>query len=330
MWWVIRPGRTSGHRRRAAALLLGLALGLPLPAAARRVAPSQSEQALAALLRSGGVEQLAPLCAPLVATGDTRSLQRVQARLLALTPAPQPLPVVLAQAEVLLRCQAPQAALRMLERYGPAAGAERRQWLLLRWRAANAGCDHRLAAAALEDLAGGDPASLAALELPVASAADGKLHTRAALDLLAEHLQALGEPRAAAEVLLASPTPGAASARRIARAVALLPQLPLGDQVRLLEQALDLAAAAGAWGLVSELLDQQLALPPASATAAARARAAARRLRLSRRLDDAYGEWNLLRRAGRDQRRTADLERQLRSPRRASGPSSPTPPALQP
>ena len=284
--------------------------------------PSEREQALAILLRTGNLDDLAQVCLQLVDEGDVRLLQKVQARLLTIKPAPQPLPVVLANADVLLRCQAPQAALKVLERYGPAPGPERNQWLLLRWQAANAGLDHRVAAEALRDLAGAQLASLEMLLLPVRSNSDGTVDTRPALDLLAGYLESMGQSRAAAEVLLASRNPGEATARRIAQAVALMRQLPLAEQVRLLEVALDQAAAAGSWGLVTDLLDRQLALPDTPETAAARTRAAERRVRLSRRIDDAYGEWKV--------RRTPELERQLRSPRTSGGHAAPSTSAPNP
>lgn len=283
---------------------------------------SPRDLALAPVLRSGSLDALAQVCLQLLEEGDMRLLQAVQARLLTIKPAPQPLPMVLANADVLLRCQAPQAALKVLERYGPAPGNERNQWLLLRWRAANAGLDHRVAAEALQELAGAQLASLETVLLPVRTNSDGSLNTRSALDLLAAHLESLGQPRAAAEVLLASRTPGEAMARRIAQALALLRQLPLSEQVRLLELALDQAAAAGSWGLVTELLDRQLALPVTPETAGVRAKAAERRIRLSRRIDDTYGEWRV--------QRTADLERQLRSPRAAGGHAAPTSAAPKP
>ena len=303
---------------------MGLALGLSAPAEARRSKPRPSprELALVPLLRSGSLDELAQLCPQLVQEGDGRLLQKLQARLLTIKPAPQPLPVVLANADVLLRCSAPQAALKVLERYGPAPGVERTQWLLLRWQAANAGLDHRVAAESLRDLAGGQIASLEGLQLPVRSNSDGTVTTRAALDLLAASLESLGEPRAAAEVLLASRSPGEATARRLGQAVALLRALPPGEQMRLLELALDQAAADGAWGLVGELLDRQLALPATPETAAARARAAERRIRLSRRIDDAYGEWSV--------QRTPALERQLRSPRTSGGHAGPSLPVPNP
>lgn len=308
-----RPVSPAWLRRAGAVAGLALLLSLQPAAAARKARPqlSEREQALLPMLRSASLDELAELCPQLVAEGDARLLQKLRARLLTIRPAPQPLPVVLANADALLRCQAPEAALTVLERYGPAPGAERRQWLLLRWQAANAGLNHRVAVESLRELAAGRLASLETLQLPVRRNSDGSVSTRAALDLLAGSLVSLGQPQAAAEVLLASRAPGDATARRIAEAVALLRPLPLAEQMRLLEIALEQAAAAGAWGLVSDLLDRQLALPDTPETATARARAAERRLRLSRRIDDAYGEWRV--------QPTAGLERHLRSPRAPGG-----------
>ncbi|MFM7548060.1 MAG: hypothetical protein ACKO8I_04150 [Cyanobacteriota bacterium] len=284
---------------------------------------SEGERALQPALQRGGLDELARLCPQLVEAGEVRLLQKVQARLLTIKPAPQPLPVVLANADGLLRCQAPQAALRVLERYGPAPGIERSQWLLLRWQAAHAGLDHRLAAETLRDLAGPRLASLETLLLPVGRTSDGLVASRPALDLLADSLESMGLAQAAAEVLLASRIPGEATARRLGQAVALLPQLPVAERARLLELALEQAAAAGSWGLVTALLDQQLALPDTPETAAIRTRAAERRGRLSRRIDDAYGAWRL--------QPTAELDRQLRSPRAPGGHAAPsTNPASRP
>jgi hypothetical protein len=93
-------------------------------------------------------------------------------------------------------------------------------------------------------------------------------------------------------------------------------QLPSAERERLLELALDQAAAAGAWSLVAEILDHQLAL---ATNPAARARAAQRRARLSPRIDDAYGELGLRRQDPAALRRVQELELQLRSPRAPGG-----------
>ena len=233
----------------------------------------------------------------------------LQQRLLGLHPAPQPLAVVFANAEVLLRCEAPDGALQVLARISPAAGAERIQWLVMQWRAAQAGLNHQVAANALRRLAAGNLAQLEALELPVSRRQDGTAVTRSALDLLAGHLESLGQRQRAAEVLLSGTQPGAVNAARLAQAVALFDGLPAVEQDRLLELALEQAATAGAWGLVGQILDQQLALGEGTPERAQRA--AERRLRLSRGIDDAYAEWLL--------GRTPELERQLRSPRSPGG-----------
>jgi hypothetical protein len=152
---------------------------------------------------------------------------------------------------------------------------------------------------------------------------------RPALDLLAGHLESLGQRQRAAEVLVSSAQPGVATAARLAQAVALLEGLPAAQQERLLELALEQAAASGSWGLVAEILDQQLAL--AGSTPEQVARATERRLRLSARIDDAYGEWLLQRRDPAALSRQGDLERQLRSPRDPGGHAADLPiPATEP
>jgi hypothetical protein len=109
-------------------------------------------------------------------------------------------------------------------------------------------------------------------------------------------------------------------------------RLPLQERNQLLETALDQAAAAGAWGLAAELLRDQRALLLAAGAQADRP--SERFLRLSRRIDDAYGEWQLGRQAvgsqvygrqvdGRQDSpglaRQRQLEQQLRSPRQQGG-----------
>ena len=291
----------------------------PLPAAAPVVDPPLSEVDFAARLASADLAGLDDLCRRSVADDDLPRLRRLRERLLVLHPAPQPLPVVLANADVLLSCRAPQAAMQVLERYGPGPGAERVQWLLLQWRAASAGLDHRRAALALERLSATDPASLQSLLLPIRRRDDGTVVSRPAVELLADHLEGRGLRQAAAELLLASRQAGAAGAERLQRAVRLFDGLSAAEQDLVLEAALEQAAAAGAWSLVTEILDGQTDLDPPTA------RAIERRLRLSGRLDDAYGEWRLRRRDPAATARTRQLERQLRSPRSPGG-HSPAPP----
>ena len=290
--------------------------------------PPLPDPALAALLRSGDLNALDRACSAALERRDGPQLRLLQQRLLTIHPAPQPLAVVLANAHSLLSCGAPDGALQVLGRVGPAPGAQRTQWLLLQWRAAQAGLHHQLAADALERLAAGNLAALAGLELPLRQRPDGTTITRPALDLLAAHLESLGQRQRAAEVLLSSAQPGAATAARLSQAVGLLDGLPAAQQDRLLELALEQAAAAGAWGLVAEILDQHIAL--AGDDPQRRARAAERRLRLSGGIDDAYGEWRLRRRQPPAPSRQAQLERQLRSPRAPGGHAAAPSPESQP
>jgi hypothetical protein len=293
--------------------------------------PAAPDPALAALLRSGDLSALDGACTAALQRGDGPQLRRLQQRLLTMHPAPQPLAVVLANAHSLLSCGAPDGALQVLGRVSPAAGAERDQWLMLQWRAAELGLHHQLAADALERLAAGKLASLASLELPVSQLQDGTRVTRPALDQLASHLESLGQRQRAAEVLVSSAQPGAATAARLSQAVALLEGLPAPEQNRLLELALEQAAASGSWGLVAQILDQQLALTGSTPESAAWAeRARERRLRLSGGIDDAYGEWLLRRRDPADPSRQVELERQLRSPRSPGGHAAPPTPVSQP
>ena len=288
----------------------------PLPATPAAIEPA----AFAALLRTGTLGELDVACAQVMALEDRPRLRQLQQRLVEVIPWPQSLDDVLANADVLIRCRAPQAALTVLDRYGPAAGPGRVQWLLMQWRAASSALDHRRAALALERLTANQPASLAALALPLQRRPDGTVVTRPALDVLAGHLESRGFHQTAAAMLLAAATPGRPRAERVQQAVALLNVLPPEQREELLETALNEAAAAGAWGLVTELLQAQAALPGT--------RGRERLLRLSPRLDDAYGEWRLRRWNPADPR-VQELERQLRAPDPPLDPQG-APPALLP
>ncbi|MEB3303374.1 MAG: hypothetical protein VKK99_02130, partial [Cyanobacteriota bacterium] len=285
----------------------------PVPAAAP--APL-GEEAFAALLKLDSFDQLNLACLQIVQEDNLQRLRQLQERLMEVRPAPQPLPVVLANAEVLLSCRAPQGALAVLDRYGPGPGAERVQWLLLQWRAATAALDHRRAALAIARLTGGSEVRLGQLTLPIRRRDDGTVVSRSAVEVLAGHLEARGYKEAAGQLLLRQNAPGA---EQMGRALALLQELPLAEREAILETALEQAAAAGAWSLVGDLLDAQAALPSA--------RAQARRLRLSPRLDDAYGEWLLRREDPSALGRVRQLEQQLRSPQAPGGHAYPAPQA---
>lgn len=306
--------------------------GSPTPDASGALPPPLiSEAEFQELLRTAGLDRLNLLCRQLVDAGDDIRLRRLRERLLTIHPAPQPLAVVLANAEVMLSCRMPDGALTVLDRIGPARGAEQVQWLTLQWRAANAALDHRRAALALERLGAERPARLEPLLLPLQQRTDGSWATRSALEVLASHLESAGQTSEAAGLLLLSRNQDAPAAERLAQAARLLAGLPPEQREPLFERALEQAAAAGSWGLVGELLAAQASLPSSPETAA---RTAERRLRLSRRLDDAYGEWRALQDAAdptNAERRQA-LRRQLRSPRSPGGhaESLPAPAPLPP
>ena len=280
------------------------------------VAPVLSDAAFAKLIATASLETLDPLCRQLAEDNAIARLRLVRERLLAIHPAPQPLAVVLANADVLLSCQAPDAALTVLDRYGPAPGAEQVQWLTLQWRAASAALDHHRAALALERLAAERYGQLETLPLPIQRRLDGTVITRSALEVMADHLEALGQRRTAGQLLLLSRQSDAAASARLQQAIRLLADLPPQELDALLERALEQAAAAGAWSLVSELLTTQAALP---ATVSGSQRAIERQLRLTRRLDDAYGEWRLRRKDPASAARSLELQQQLRSPRTPGG-----------
>ena len=287
-----------------------------------------SEAIFQARLRRDDLDGLDDLCRLTASAGETERLERLRQRLLDGPMQPVSLAKILATADVLLSCQAPAAALAVLDRFSPNRGSGRVQWLLLQWRAANANLDHRLAARALERLSGGKGERLAALELALTRPAGGRGTSgtalppgrRAAVDVLADHLEARGRPALAAERLLAAarlPVPAGDTpalilqAERLHRAVTLLSDLPAAERERLLEPALEQAAAVGAWGMVLEMLDDQIRLKSP--------RALERRLRLSPRLDDAYGEWRLREQTPSDGRQLKGLEQRLRSPREPGG-----------
>ena len=264
----------SARRFAGAGLMLAVAVAPWTGAAAVPPKPPQT------------LEQLDQACSSARQRGNVSELRLLQRQLLLVRPAPQPLPVVLANADALLRCGAPDGALLVLNRFSPAPGPEQVQWTLLQWRAANAALDHRLAADALRRLASAAGRSLEQLQLPVSQEAPGRWRTMAALDLLASHLDAMGQRDQAALVLLASRTPGVETAQRLSQAVSWSSSLPLESRLRWLELALEQAAAAGSWGLAAELLDQQLALLE-DQSPALRRRVEERRRRLSRSIDDA-------------------------------------------
>jgi hypothetical protein len=291
---------------------------VPPPGPSAPPTPGSTPEALfQQQLRTADLSTLNRACQEAADFNFTKRLQLLRERLLTAAPAPQPLAVVLVNANALLSCKAPEAALTVLNRYGPKAGPERDQWLIQRWRAANASLQHGLAAESLQWLARGQSANLETIALPLRLRDDGSLLTRSALDALADHLVALGRDQEAAAVLLSGRITGQPEAERLQRASALLAQLPVAEREQLLETALDQAAAAGAWGLAAALLNDQRDLLEASGASSERARQRLRKL--SQRVDDAYSEWLATRQDPQQGVRAAQLQQQLRSPRVPGG-----------
>lgn len=276
------------------------------------------EDQFQALLLSSDPLVLNQACLEAAAFNFQTRLRLLQQRLLLLAPPPQPFEQVLLNANALLSCRAPDGALQVLNRFSPGSGQQREQWLVMRWRAANAGLHHQLAAEALQQLAQGDLARLELIPLPLKWRDDGTLATRPALDLYAEHLLVLGRKEEAAAALLAGRIGGKLAAERLQLAVSLLPGVSWQQRDQLLERALDQAAAAEAWGLALNLLaDQQQLLARENPATVARPRE--RLLRLSKRVDDAYSEWQLRQEDPEQAARALQLQQQLRSPRDPGG-----------
>ena len=236
---------------------------------------------------------------PMIATSSRRK-QALRDRLLVLNPVPETLESVLIQANALLSCGSPDTAAIVLNRYSPAAGEDRRQWLLMRWQAAAAALDHRQAALALRRLVDGDLIALGLITLD---------QERNALDQLAEHEAAQGRILVAAELMLQAPLEGVSGARRLARAAEWLALSDIDEADRLLETALDQSAASEAWGLAMELLQLQLQLQLAAGWDGERARQ--RMVRLAARLDDRFSLRQL--------QPEAEIDGDLRSPREPGG-----------
>ena len=274
---------------------LPMLLSLLAAAAPLSEPQSMAEERFQQWLLESDLQQLELGCGdPLISASGGRR-QQIRDRLLVLHPAPQSFDRVMGNASALLTCGSPDSAARVLNRISPAQGEERRLWLRLRWQAAASALDHREAALALRRLVNGDLIALADLDL-----GDGRL----GLDQLALHEAALGRQDEAVGLLLLAPNP-----QRLAQAAEWLAVRDDEAADQLLEQALDQAAAAQAWGLAVELLELQLKLQLAAGGDGARPRQ--RLQRLAAQLDDRYSLWRL--------EGGVDLDRELRSPRQPGG-----------
>ena len=280
--------------------LMLLAAAAPGEGTALQQELPMEEKAFRRVLLERDVSILEQACLdPMIATSSRRK-QALRNRLLVLNPVPETLATVLIQANALLSCGSPDTAAIVLNRYSPAAGEDRRQWLLMRWQAAAAALDHRQAALALRRLVDGDLIALGLITLEA---------KRNALDQLAEHEAAQGRILVAAELILQAPLEGVPGARRLARAAEWLALSDIDEADRLLETALDQAAASEAWGLAMELLQLQLKLQLAAGWDGERARQ--RMVRLAARLDDRFSLRQL--------QPEAEVDGDLRSPREPGG-----------
>ena len=252
---------------------------------------------------------------PRIANSDGRR-QALRDRLLELHPVIDSLELVLANAEALMGCGAPEAAAVVLNRYSPRVGNERRQWLLLRWRAAAAALDHRQAALALRRLVDGNLKALDAPLFPGKPLSD----QGNGLDQLAWHEAALGHNAVAVELQLLGDLTGVQGAKRLARAAQWLDAHQFEQADQLLETALDQAAAAEAWGLAIDLLHQQLQLQLAAGGDGTRPRQ--RIQRLATVLNDRYALQKL--------QPEAEPDPLLRSPRDPGGHADVRPSAVAP
>ena len=280
--------------------LMLLAAAAPGEGTALQQELPMEEKAFREVLLERDVAILEQACSdPMIATSSRRK-QALRNRLLVLNPVPETLESVLIQANALLSCGSPDTAAKVLNRYSPAAGKERRLWMLMRWKAAAAALDHRQAALALRRLVDGDLIALGLITLD---------QERNALDQLAEHEAAQGRILVAAELMLQAPLEGVSGARRLARAAEWLALSDIDEADRLLETALDQSAASEAWGLAMELLQLQLQLQLAAGWDGERARQ--RMVRLAARLDDRFSLRQL--------QPEAEIDGDLRSPREPGG-----------
>ena len=279
---------------------------------------AMAPEAFEAVLLEGDIPALQLACADAVQFGLQERLRLLRNRLMEVAPAPQPFEVVMANAQALMQCKAPDSVPVVLARFGPAPGRQRREWLLLSWQAAAAAFDQDRAVLALMRLVEGDRSRLEEERLIVGLDDEGQPQTRSALDLLAEHQIANGQESEAVLTLLAARTPGVAAARRLGLASELLGALEPERSGPLLEAALDQAAAVQAWNLAEDLLRLQLALELENGGSGDRPRERLRRL--ATRVDARFTLLDLDRESsdlGSEERQQLDQE--LRSPRAPGG-----------
>ena len=274
---------------------------VPLPVGAL---PTESFEQL---LETGDRQELVAGCRQAINLGLDQRLRLLRSALLNLNQDTSSLQVVFADAQALISCKAPDAALQVLARISPDEGPDRQRWLLLQWRAASAGLDQRRAALALKRFAQGSAERLNNQQLTLKEPqSPGELPLqRSALDVQAGQLEANGDAIAALELLQTPAVTSLLTAQRNQQAAVLLAAEGQPDQAAALTGAsIDLAAAQEAWGLSESLLDDQRRYQLSAADPSGAEQTNQRRLRLSRRLADAMAERSAVLAAIADQ--TAD------------------------
>ncbi len=255
-----------------------------------------SKESIERVLSEGSFSELRLACIDAVKFSLNSRLKALRKRLLATTDQAQSLKLVLENAEALMACKAPIAVNKVLSRFAPADGSERREWLLMSWRASSASMDHHRASIALRRLVKGDIKALDREELTVGYEVNGQPVNVFALDALAEHERSLGRIDSAVSVLLSGEKVGLVKAQRLALAAELAAGLSGKKYEDFLDIAFHHAEKENAWGLALEILKLRLKLDLKNGVNSAKTEI--RLQKLSRRLDDRY---TLLRLVGDDQ-----------------------------
>ncbi len=279
----------------------------------RKLSEPISETSYKQILQDGGIDELLMACEDASKFSLDSRLRELSYRLTTLFPQPLPVEVVIANAQALLACKAPDSAQKILSNFSSPSGLNRREWLIVSWQAANASMDHLNAALALRELVQGKVKELDKEQLVVSLLEDGSSLTRSALDLLADHEISLGQWESAAKVLMAGRKRGSVGVRRMALASQLLERLSDDQRQSMLEIALENAAKDKAWWLASDILKLQLIL---DIKAGGEGVVLRNRLeKLAKELDDSYTLWEIISTDVSRKEEAARLKNQLWSPR---------------
>ncbi len=235
-------------------------LGFASPSANSEVSKPIDSVVYRKVLKEGDIDEIRSACINAAKFSLNIRLQKLSERLLEIAPAPQPFDVVLKNAQALLECKAPDAAGTVLGRFSPDEGSQRKQWLLLSWRAASAAMDHERASQVLQRLVRGNISELDSQQIIVGYLENGSPVRRSALDLLVEHELALGRSDSAGIVLLAGSKRREVRARRLFLAAQIMKSIDIQKRINLLDLAFEQAYAEQSWDLAKDILTLQLEL----------------------------------------------------------------------